>query len=74
MAPFESEVEAFRAFPAWLESEAGELADCFAKHQTLFVPTLRTYEFRAHRAAAFDHLDPQARLHGERPRRMACRV
>ena len=67
MAPFESEVEAFRAFPAWPESEAGELADCFAKHQTLFVPTLRTYEFRAHRAAAFDHLDPRRVYMGRGP-------
>ena len=61
LAAFESELEAFLSLPAWLETEAGELANCFAEHQTLFVPTLRTYEFRAHRAAAYDNLDPRRR-------------
>ena len=64
---FESEIEAFRSMPAWLETEAPELADCFAEHQTLFVPTLRTYEFRAHRAEAYDNPDPRLRYLGAGP-------
>jgi imidazolonepropionase-like amidohydrolase len=64
MAAYENEMQGFKALPAWLESEAGELVECFAEHQTLFVPTLRTYEFRAHRAAAYDEPDPRRRYFG----------
>lgn len=67
MAAFDSEIEAFMSLPAWLETGAGELADCFAEHQTLFVPTLRTYEFRAHQAAAYDDPDPRLRYLGAGP-------
>lgn len=66
-ARFANELEAFSAFPAWLESEADPLADCFAAHGTLFVPTLRAYELRAHRAAAFDNPDPRLRFLGSGP-------
>ena len=58
LAGFPSEVEAFRSVDAWFESDASALVNCFARHGTLFVPTLRTYEFRAHRAALYD--DPPA--------------
>ena len=67
LAAFDNEIEAFRSFPTWLETEAPELADCFAEHQTLFVPTLRTYEFRAHRAAEYDNPDPRRRYLGAGP-------
>lgn len=59
LARFEDEMEAYLAMPAWRENEAPELADCFAAHGTLFVPTLRAYDFRAHRAAELDHPAPE---------------
>lgn len=58
---FENEMEAFLAMPDWLTGEAVELADCFAEHGTLFVPTLRAYELRAHWAAEYDHPNPARR-------------
>ncbi|MDH3734444.1 MAG: amidohydrolase family protein [Gemmatimonadota bacterium] len=54
MAGFASEMEAFQGMEAWLETEAPVLVECFARQGTLFVPTLRTYEYRAHRAALYD--------------------
>ncbi len=51
---FSSEVEAFQSMESWLENEAPALVECFARQGTLFVPTLRTYEWRAHRAALYD--------------------
>lgn len=67
LTAFEDEIEAFRSLPEWLETDGPELADCFAEHQTLFVPTLRAYEFRAHQAAAYDHPDPRRRYLGGGP-------
>jgi imidazolonepropionase-like amidohydrolase len=58
---FESEIEAFQGMAAWEESEGPALADCFARQQTLFVPTLRAYELQAHSAAAYDDPDPRLR-------------
>ena len=58
LAGFLSESEAFGNIDAWFETDASALVDCFTRHGTLFVPTLRTYEFRAHRAALYD--DPPA--------------
>lgn len=54
MTRFSSELEAFQGMDAWMETEAPDLVECFARHGTLFVPTLRAYEFRAHRAALYD--------------------
>jgi imidazolonepropionase-like amidohydrolase len=51
---FSSEMEAFQSMEIWLETEAPDLVECFARRGTLFVPTLRTYEWRAHRAALYD--------------------
>jgi imidazolonepropionase-like amidohydrolase len=51
---FEDQMAAARGVPEWLESEGAELADCFAAQGTLFVPTLRAYELRAHWAAEHD--------------------
>ncbi len=51
---FESQMEAFQSMDAWLENEAPALAACLASHATLFVPTLYTYHFRAHRASYYD--------------------
>ncbi|MDX1385602.1 MAG: hypothetical protein R3190_18260, partial [Thermoanaerobaculia bacterium] len=59
-----NELAAFSALPAWIENEADALVECFARHGTLFVPTLRTYELRAHRAAAYDDPDPRLRYLG----------
>ncbi len=53
-AGFGSEMEAFQSMDAWLADTAPRVAECFARNETLFVPTLRTYEFRAHRAAIYD--------------------
>ena len=64
---YENELEAFMAMADWLEKESSRLVDCFAEQQTLFVPTLRTYEFRAHRAAEFDRPDPRLRYLGSGP-------
>lgn len=61
LARFEDEMEAYLAMPAWRENGAPELADCFAAHDTLFVPTLRAYDFRAHRAAELDRPAPEWR-------------
>jgi len=61
IAGFASELEAFLALPAWVESEAQPLVACFAERQTLFVPTLRAYEVRAERAALYDAPDPRWR-------------
>jgi len=58
MARFEDQRTAAHGVPEWLATEAVELADCFAEHGTLFVPTLRAYELRAHWAA--EHDDPDA--------------
>lgn len=58
---FGSELEAFRTLPRWLVAEAPPLADCFAEHHTLFVPTLRAYEQRARRAAEYDSPHPARR-------------
>lgn len=69
LARFSSELEAFRSMGAWLESEAEPLIECFARQETIFVPTLRAYEVRAHRAALFD--DPDPRMRYLRPSRRA---
>lgn len=61
ISQFESEIEAFQGMAAWEESEGPALAECFARHQTLFVPTLRVYELQAHSAAAYDDPDPRMR-------------
>jgi imidazolonepropionase-like amidohydrolase len=58
LARFEDQMEASESIPEWLATEAVELADCFAEHGTLFVPTLRAYELRAHWAA--EHDDPDS--------------
>ncbi len=58
IARFESELEAFLALPTWLEEDASRLVDCFAERGTLFVPTLRAYEYRAEAAQAYDNPDP----------------
>ncbi|MDX1385425.1 MAG: amidohydrolase family protein, partial [Thermoanaerobaculia bacterium] len=65
VASFESELEAFQGMESWLAGEAPGLADCFAAHGTLFVPTLRAYERRALRADDWDHPDPRWRYVGE---------
>ena len=67
LTAFANEMESFLAIPDWLESETDALVDYFAEHQTLFVPTLRTYELRAHWAAAFDNPDPRRRYLGADP-------
>ncbi len=64
LAAFANEMQAFQSFPEWIRTEALELAKCFAKHKTLFVPTLRAYQLRAHRAEAFDNPDPRQRYLG----------
>ena len=51
---FESELDAFQGMEDWLAGDGARLVDCFARNQTLFVPTLRAYEYRAHRAAYYD--------------------
>lgn len=58
---FESEIDAFQGMAAWEKTEGAVLAECFARQQTLFVPTLRAYELQAHSAAAFDNPDPRLR-------------
>lgn len=58
IARFDSEMQAFLAMDEWLENDANEIVACFAEHQTLFVPTLRAYEYRAERAAAYDDPAP----------------
>lgn len=62
LARFDNELAAFVAMPKWLEDEAEELVVCFAKHETLFVPTLRAYDVRAHWAAIYDSEDPRRRF------------
>ena len=62
---FENEMDAFLAMPAWLEDDAPALVECFSEKKTLFVPTLRTYQLRAQRAAAWDHPDPRWRYVSE---------
>ena len=54
LARFSSDMEAFQSMSAWIENEAPSLVDCCSRHGTLFVPTLFTYYFRAHRAAFYD--------------------
>lgn len=54
LAGFASEIEAFQGTGAWLEEDAPALIECFARQGTMFVPTLYTYLFRAHRAAMYD--------------------
>jgi imidazolonepropionase-like amidohydrolase len=61
IARFSSELEAFQSMPTWLEEDAPPLVECFAEHQTLFVPTLRAYEIRATRAEEYDRPDPRRR-------------
>lgn len=58
LSSFDSELDAFLAMDGWLAEELDDLVGCFAEHETLFVPTLRAYELRAHRAAAYDEPDP----------------
>ena len=54
MAGFDSEIEASRGIGEWLDEDASALIECFAHEGTMFVPTLYTYLFRAHRAAMYD--------------------
>jgi len=61
LSRFEDEIEAFQGMGEWEESEGPSLAECFARQQTLFVPTLRAYELQAHSAAAYDDPDPRLR-------------
>ena len=61
IARFDGELEAFLAMPDWLVAEGPELVACFAEQQTLFVPTLRAYDYRAHRAAHYEQPDPEWR-------------
>lgn len=61
IARFSGELEAFQSMSTWLEEEAPALVECFADHQTLFVPTLRAYETRALRAEEYDRPDPRRR-------------
>ena len=66
LSSFQNEIEAFERMGGWEETEAAALVECFARKQTLFVPTLRAYELRAHSAAAYDDPDPRLRyLSGE---------
>jgi imidazolonepropionase-like amidohydrolase len=58
---FNNEIEAFQGMGAWEKSEGATLSECFARQQTLFVPTLRAYELQAHIAAAYDDPDPRMR-------------
>ena len=58
IASFESEMQAFLGMGSWIENEAPALVECFAEHRTLFVPTLRAYDHRAHRAAEWDEPHP----------------
>ncbi|MDH3207835.1 MAG: amidohydrolase family protein [Gemmatimonadota bacterium] len=53
-AGFDSQIEAFRGMEPWLETEAPALVECFSRQGTLFVPTLYTYHFRAHRAELYE--------------------
>jgi cytosine/adenosine deaminase-related metal-dependent hydrolase len=54
-ARFESQIEAFRGMEPWLETEAPALVECLSREGTLFVPTLYTYYFRAHRAELYEN-------------------
>ncbi len=64
LSRFDGELAAFLAMPGWVASESTELVRCMARNQTLFVPTLRAYELRAHSAAAWDDPDPRWRYVG----------
>lgn len=61
LSGFDSELEAFLALDRWLAEELDQLVECFAENETMFVPTLRAYELRAHRAAAYDEPAPEWR-------------
>lgn len=61
LSRFADEREAFEGMRSWLDTDLDRLVACFAEHGVLFVPTLRAYDLRAHRAAAFDDPDPQLR-------------
>ncbi|MEZ5330829.1 MAG: hypothetical protein R2991_01980 [Thermoanaerobaculia bacterium] len=61
LAGFDDQMAAFLAMPDWLAHEAPALADCFAAHGTLFDPTLRAYDLRAHWAAEHDDPAPEWR-------------
>lgn len=69
LAGFDDQMAAFLAIPRWLETEAPTLADCFATHGTLFVPTLRAYDLRAHWAAEHDDPAPEWRYLTDEERR-----
>ncbi|HSR41723.1 MAG TPA: hypothetical protein VLL48_06120, partial [Longimicrobiales bacterium] len=64
LSRFSSQMEAFQAMDDWLAEDAEELVECFAERGTLFVPTLSTYEARAHRAARHDEPDPRLKYLG----------
>lgn len=64
LSRFSSQMEAFQAMDDWLAEDAEELVECFAERVTLFVPTLSTYEARAHRADRHDDPDPRLKYLG----------